>query len=61
MNGGTRVACWLFEAVQILLHRRIRRGIVFAGADVFVEDFFFDVAFDAFVFFYPDDGFFSEP
>ena len=51
----------LLQRGQILLHRRIRRWVVFAGADVFGEDLFFDVGFDAFVFFDPLDGFFGEP
>ena len=56
-NGGQG----LFQTVQILLHCGFGWGVVFAGADVFGLDFFFDVCFDAFVFFDPLDGFFGEP
>ena len=52
---------FLFQRVQILLHHRIRRGVVFAGPDILSQNLLFDVAFDAFVFFDPHDGFFGEP
>ncbi len=58
---GKSVRCGLLQAIEVLLHRRGGWGVVFAGADVFVEDFLFDVGFDAFVFFDPLDGFFGEP
>ena len=55
------VAQCLLQRSKILLHRGICWRVVFAGADVFGEDLFFDVCFDTFVFFDPHDGFFGEP